>query len=73
MGAQNACMLVAPTGVAAFNIGGVTIHRALCLPVEHGSSTTLLKIPCKILKQNLAVNHASYLHDFETKIIKDLM
>ena len=23
---QNACMLVAPTGVAAFNIGGLTIH-----------------------------------------------
>jgi ATP-dependent DNA helicase PIF1 len=26
----------APTGLAAFNIGGSTIHRILCLPVEHG-------------------------------------
>ena len=24
-----ACMLIAPTGVAAFNIGGLTIHKAL--------------------------------------------
>ena len=33
----NACMLVAPTGVAAFNIGGLTIHYAFWLPVEHGN------------------------------------
>ena len=33
-GCQNACMLVAPTGVAAFNIGGLTIHYAFRLPVE---------------------------------------
>ena len=26
---KHACMLMAPTGVAAFNIGGLTIHRAL--------------------------------------------
>jgi DNA replication protein DnaC len=30
------CMVTAPTGVAAFNIRGITIHKALCLPVEHG-------------------------------------
>ena len=29
-------MLMAPTGVAAFNIGGLTIHRALQMLVEHG-------------------------------------
>ena len=33
------CMLMAPTGVAAFNIGGLTIHKALNLPVEHGKRT----------------------------------
>ena len=33
---KHACMLMAPTGVAAFNIGGLTIHRALQLQVEHG-------------------------------------
>ena len=29
-------VVAAPTGLAAFNIGGTTIHRLLCLPVEHG-------------------------------------
>ena len=39
-GSQNACMLVAPTGVAAFNIGGLTIHYVFRLPVEYGNLTT---------------------------------
>ena len=38
-GSQNARMLVAPTGVAAFNIGGLTIYYAFRLPVEHGNFT----------------------------------
>jgi len=29
-------VVAAPTGLAAYNIGGTTIHRLLCLPVEHG-------------------------------------
>jgi DNA replication protein DnaC len=29
-------VVCAPTGLSAFNIGGSTIHRVLCLPVEHG-------------------------------------
>ena len=33
---KHACMLKAPTGDAAFNIGGPTIHRALQLQMEHG-------------------------------------
>lgn len=28
--------IYAPTGIAAFNINGITIHRLLQLPVEHG-------------------------------------
>ena len=34
-------VVAAPTGLAAFNIGGTTIHRLrlLCLPVEHGKPT----------------------------------
>ena len=32
---KHTCMLMAPTGVAAFNIGGLTIHRALQLQVKH--------------------------------------
>ena len=39
-----ACMLMAPTGVAAFNIGGLTIHKALNLPVEHGKRTAYHKL-----------------------------
>ena len=38
IGAGKACDLMAPTGVAAFNIGGLTIHQALNLPVENGNS-----------------------------------
>ena len=29
-------VVAAPTGLAAFNIGGTTLHRMLSLPVEHG-------------------------------------
>ena len=41
IGDENACVLMAPTGVAAFNIGGLTIHQSLNLPVEHGNSTCI--------------------------------
>ena len=51
IGAENACVLMAPTGVAAFNIGGLTIHRALNLPVEHGNSTTYRKLGAERLKE----------------------
>lgn len=27
--------VAAPTGLAAFNVGGTTVHRLPCLPVEH--------------------------------------
>ena len=50
-GSQNACMLVAPTGVAAFNIGGLTIHYAFWLPVEHGNLTRYTKHSAERLHQ----------------------
>lgn len=31
--------ILAPTGIAAFNIGGMTMHRLLQLPVEHKKGT----------------------------------
>jgi len=37
-------VVVAPTGLAAFNIGGTTIHRLLCLPVEHGKPTDYTRL-----------------------------
>ena len=44
-------MLVAPTGVAAFNIGGLTIHYAFWLPVEHGNFTRYTKLSAEKLHQ----------------------
>ena len=29
------CAIAAPTGLAAFNVGGVTMHRLFQLPIEH--------------------------------------
>ena len=33
------CAVTAPTGLAAFNVVGVTIHRLLQLPIEHEGKT----------------------------------
>ena len=35
------CAVAAPTGLAAFNVGGVTIHRLFQLPVEHDAKTAV--------------------------------
>ena len=32
---DTACVVAAPTGLAAYNIGGVTVHRLFQLPIEH--------------------------------------
>ena len=37
-------MVAAPTGLAAFSIGGTTIHRLLSLPVEHGKPADYSKL-----------------------------
>ena len=50
-GSQNAYMLVVPTDVAAFNIGGLTIHHAFRLPVEHGNLTKYTKLSAERLHQ----------------------
>ena len=45
------CALAAPTGLAAFNIDGVTVHRLFQLPVEHDSKTsTYWPLPIESLK-----------------------
>ena len=43
--------LTAPTGVAAYNIGGLTIHRALRLPVEHHHTSSYRKLSDQALTQ----------------------
>ena len=51
------CAVAAPTGLAAFNVGGVTIHRLLQLPVEHKGKTAgywaLSKASQKVMKTTL--------------------
>ena len=48
--------VTAPTSIAAFNINGLTIHRLLQLPVEHGKTPqhrTLSDDSFKIIRQRL--------------------
>ena len=53
------CAVTAPTGLAAFNVGGVTIHRLLQLPIEHeGRAAGYWKLG----KDTLKVMRASLSH-----------
>ncbi|XP_070510421.1 uncharacterized protein [Cardiocondyla obscurior] len=42
--------IAAPTGIAAFNVDGLTIHRLLQLPVEHGYSDKYKPLSDHVLK-----------------------
>ena len=45
------CAIAAPTGLAAFNVGGITIHRLFQLPIEHsGKAATYWSLPKTISK-----------------------
>ena len=48
-GTNKATMTTAPTGVAAFNIQGITLHRALCLPVQHRSTSKYMQLSAEKL------------------------
>ena len=48
---HNPVLLTAPTGIAAYNIGGVTVHSAFCLPVQHKKSATYVPLRAEKLKQ----------------------
>ena len=39
------CAVTVPTGLAAFNVGGVTVHRLLQLPIEHKSNIAYWPLP----------------------------
>ncbi|XP_066585622.1 ATP-dependent DNA helicase pif1-like [Prorops nasuta] len=46
----------APTGIAAFNMDGLTIHRVFQLPVEHGRTakyTELSDVAIKVIREEL--------------------
>ena len=51
------CTVSAPTGLAAHNVGGVTVHRLFQLPIEHEGKTagywSLSKDVQKIMRTNL--------------------
>ncbi|XP_029157812.1 uncharacterized protein LOC114930228 [Nylanderia fulva] len=42
--------VTAPTGIAAFNIDGLTVHRLLQLPVEHGQTPKYKQLSDCVLK-----------------------
>ena len=68
------CAVAAPTGLAAFNVGGVTIHRLLQLPVEHDNASTywsLSKEAGKILRNTL--KHIKLLIVDEVSMVSNLM
>ena len=50
-------VVAAPTGLAAFNVGGLTIHRLFQLPIEHEGKTaeywSLSKESQKVMKTKL--------------------
>ena len=55
-------LLTAPTGVAAYNIQGVTVHAAFSLPIEHGRNVSYLPLSAyklKTLRQKL--QHIKYI------------
>ncbi|XP_014299180.2 uncharacterized protein LOC103578710 [Microplitis demolitor] len=43
-------VVTAPTGIAAFNINGLTVHRVFQLPVEHGFTPSYKQLPDSMLK-----------------------
>ena len=55
------CAVTAPTGLAAFNVGGVTIHRLLQLPIEHEGKTACFwrmgKDAVKVMRSSLSQIH----------------
>ena len=51
------CGIAAPTGLAAFNVGGITMHRLFQLPIEHEGKTAgywaLSKESQKVMRNRL--------------------
>ncbi|XP_044582956.1 ATP-dependent DNA helicase PIF1-like [Cotesia glomerata] len=43
-------VVTAPTGIAAFNFNGLTIHRVFQLPVEHGFTPSYTQLSDNVLK-----------------------
>ena len=46
----NPVLLTAPTGIASYNIGGITVQSAFCLPVEHCRTANYVPLKAEKLK-----------------------
>ena len=57
VGDDTTCAVAAPTGLAAYNVGGVTVDHLFQLPIEHEGKTAgywpLSKIAQKVMHTNL--------------------
>ena len=55
---EAACVVATPTGLAAYNVGGVTLHRLFQLPIEHEGKTagywSLPKASQKVMRAKLS-------------------
>ena len=62
------CAIAAPTGLAAFNVGGMTLHRLFQLPIEHEGKTSMYwplpKASHKVMKTTL--------HDMKLLIVDEV-
>ena len=56
------CAVAAPTGLAAYNVGGVTVHRLYQLPIEHEGKTAGYWSLSKVV--NLAYIHLQFKEHF---------
>ena len=61
------CAVAAPTGLAAFNVGGVTVHRLFQLPVEHSKKAEYWS-----LKNNAQKEMCNALHSVKLIIIDEI-
>ena len=67
-------VIAAPTGLAAYNVGGVTLHRLLMLPVEHRRTARYEKLSAenaKIIRKTL--NEVKLLIIDEISMVSSLM
>ena len=57
VGDDTTCAVAAPTGLAAYNVGGMTVHHLFQLPIEHEGKTAgywpLSKVTQKVMRTNL--------------------
>ena len=68
------CAITAPTGLAAFNVGGNTIHRVLQLPIEHeGKSASYWSLPKasqKVMRTTL--HNVKFIIVYEVSMVSSL-